>query len=189
MIQGHARFTVSPAAPLAPGRRELVIWRLGFAVAALILVAGAAVLVATGRESETPPLSTEQLSAEGLVDSIGVVLHFTYVDTAYARRDELVLRLRELGVTHIREGMPTPSGPLASGLRAVRREGIRATLLADPAQEPGSAISDSVSVMGDAIDAFEGPNEKTTAATRHGRRSFQATCGRSRVRRGATHRG
>jgi hypothetical protein len=159
MIQEHVRFTVSPDAPLAPGRRERVIWRLGFAVAALTLVAGAAVLVATGRESETPPLSAEQLSAEGLVDSIGVVLHFTYVDTAYARRDELVLRLRELGVKHIREGMPTPSGPLASGLRAARREGIRATLLADPAQEPGSAISDSVSVMGDAIDAFEGPNE------------------------------
>jgi hypothetical protein len=136
-----------------------VMWRLGFALAAIALLAAAAVLVATGREPETPPLTTEEQSAEDLVDSIGVVLHFTYVDTAYAHQNTLVARLRELGVEHIREGMPTPSGPLASGLRAARRQGIRATLLADTALDPGSAVPDSLSVMGDAIDAFEGPNE------------------------------
>ena len=43
------------------------------------------------------------------MDSIGVVVHLNYVDTAYARQAELVARLRELGVRHVRDAMPSPS--------------------------------------------------------------------------------
>jgi hypothetical protein len=129
-------------------------------LAAVLVVAGAGLLVAAGRESKAPQLRGGQLSAEALVDSIGVVLHFNYVDTAYGRQAEVVSRLHELGVRHIREGMPPRDGPLASGLRAASAAGIGATLLpGDPERDPAAGVADSLAVMGDHIDAFEGPNE------------------------------
>ena len=67
-------------------------------------------------------LRDTELSAAAFLDSIGVVVHLNYVDTAYGRQGEVLGRLRELGVRHIREAMPTPPvGPLADGLRAARR--------------------------------------------------------------------
>jgi hypothetical protein len=122
--------------------------------------AGVGFVGAAGRASEAPPLRSGALSAEALADSIGVVVHFSYVDTAYGRQADVVTSLRELGVRHIREGTPPRSGPLASGLRAARAAGIRATLLpGDTERDPVAAVTDSIAVMGDHIDAFEGPNE------------------------------
>ena len=69
-------------------------------------------------------------------------------------------RLRELGVRHIRDAMPSPIEPLGAGLRAARAAGIRATLATgDVKRDPGIAVADSLQVMGDDVDAFEGPNE------------------------------
>ena len=57
--------------------------------------------------------------------------------------------------------MPSPiDSPLAAGLKLAAQQGVRATLLPhDPVSDPGPLISDSVKVLGDSIDAFEGPNE------------------------------
>jgi hypothetical protein len=126
-------------------------------VAALVVLR----LAATDRDGASPPLRGGELSAEALVDSIGVSVHLNYVDTAYGRQAEVVDRLRELGVRHIREAMPTPPvGPLADGLRAVRRIGLDATLgTGDVNVPPARAVADSLVVMDGSVAAFEGPNE------------------------------
>jgi hypothetical protein len=133
--------------------------RLILASAAVVALAVAGFLIAAGRESEPPRLRTNVRSAEALVDSIGVNVHFSYVDTSYARQAEVLARLRELGVRHLRDGMPNAVAAMRSGLRAATRQGIRETLIGDPTVDPRHAVADSVELLGDGIAAFEGPNE------------------------------
>ena len=86
-----------------------------------IAVAAVALALSLGDDERAPALTRAELSAEAFADSMGVVIHLNYVDTAYGRRAEVVARLRELGVRHVREAMPTPPvGAQADGLRALR---------------------------------------------------------------------
>ena len=141
-------------------RRRLVLATLvGF-----LALAAATILVEASRDPEGRPGGTTELrpgslSAAAFVESIGVVVHFVYTDTAYARQAELLARMRELGIRHVREGMPDGRAPLIAGLTAARAAGIRATLVGEPDSDPDAAVAESVALMGDAIDAFEGPNE------------------------------
>jgi hypothetical protein len=138
---------------------------LGLATAAGLAAAVVLAIVLLGRGSDPPVLRSEALSAEALIDSMGVNVHFISTDTAYARQAELIGRLRELGIHHVRDAMPSPvDSPLAAGLRAAGEQGIRATLLPhDPVSDPGPLIADSRTVLGDSIAAFEGPNEPDNA--------------------------
>jgi hypothetical protein len=129
------------------------------ALAGVALLAFAAVLVAAGRESRPASVGAGERSAEALVDSIGVNVHFSYVDTAYVRRADVVARLRELGLRHVRDGMPTDVEAHRAGLRAARRRGIRSTLIGDPERDPATGVADSLAVLGNGVEAFEGPNE------------------------------
>ena len=133
--------------------------RLVLALTGVAVLAVAALFVVTERESKEPRPRADALSAGALIDSIGVNVHFSYVDTAYARQAEVLARLRELGVRHIRDATPNPVAALREGLRASRRGGVRATLLADPAVDPAASVADSLAVVGPGIAAFEGPNE------------------------------
>lgn len=135
--------------------------RIAFALAAAAVALAIAIVAIADRSSETPTLRGDELSAEALVDSIGVVVHFNHVDTAYGRQAELIARLRELGVRHIGDAMPAPDEPLGAGLRAARAAGIRATIGAgDIQRDPRLAVADAIAVLGrDGIDAFQGPNE------------------------------
>ncbi len=134
---------------------------LALASAAALTAAVTLAVVLLTRDPDPPPLRSEELSAEALLDSMGVNVHFTYTDTAYARQAELVAKLRELGIRHVRDAMPSPvDSPLAAGLRAAAEQGIGATLLPhDPTSDPAPLIEDSREVLGETIDAFEGPNE------------------------------
>jgi hypothetical protein len=136
--------------------------RLAVALAVAV-AAGAAVALAVGlveSDPEPPALRSSELSADAFVDSIGVVTHLSYTDTAYGRQPEVIERLRELGVRHIREAAPPRIGPLTDGLRAARAVGIRATLgSGDLASDPAAWVADSLAVMGDAVGGFEAPNE------------------------------
>jgi hypothetical protein len=135
--------------------------KLAFASAAALAVLVVLLESLLGRDPEPPPLRAKELPAEALVDSMGVNVHFLYTDTAYARQAEVIARLRELGIRHVRDAMPSPvNSTLAAGLGAASKQGVRATLLPhDPVSDPGPMISDSVKVLGDSIDDFEGPNE------------------------------
>jgi hypothetical protein len=136
-----------------------VIAALVVAVVALAVLV-AVVLAARDEPTDAPPLRTEALSAGAFVDSIGVGTHLNYFDTAYARLPELVARMQELGVRHIREAVPAPVGQHADALRAVRDAGLQATLgNGDPGSDPARWVADGIGVMGDQIAAFEAPNE------------------------------
>jgi hypothetical protein len=134
------------------------------ALVALVVVLAVSIAIETGHEKGGPPLGAPQLRTKALpahafLDSIGVVVHFQYTDTAYARQAELIARMRELGVDHVREGMPDQPDALLAGLSALRAAGIRATLVGKVDRDPNEAVAESVAVMGGSIDAFEAPNE------------------------------
>lgn len=123
-------------------------------------VSAALIAVLLQRDPEPPQLRAGELSAQAFVDSIGVVTHLGYTDTAYARASDVIARLRELGVRNIREAAPPLTGPLAVGLRAADAAGIRATVASgDPSSEPARWLADSVAVLGDGLAAVEAPNE------------------------------
>jgi hypothetical protein len=146
--------------PMVSLRPRLVLAAL---VALLVVLAGA-VAIETGHQEEgpalgAPALRTSALPADAFVNSIGVSIHLPYTDTAYARQPEIIARLRELGIRHIRDGMPLGRAPLIQGLQALRAAGIRATLVGEIDRDPNTSVAESIAVMGGAIDAFEAPNE------------------------------
>jgi len=134
------------------------------ALVALVVLVAVALVVDTGHQRNGPPigapeLRTRTLPANAFVNSIGVSIHLPYTDTAYARQPEIIARLRELGLRHIRDGMPLGRAPLVQGLPALRAAGIHATLVGEIDRDPAESVSESVAVMGGAIDGFEAPNE------------------------------
>jgi hypothetical protein len=153
--------------------------RLALAVCALLAVAIVVGLVTAddgGQRSGHAPTATQPSSGAGgpragtqppaitaparrFLDSIGVVMHLNYVDTAYGRQPEVLDRLRELGVRHIREGLPFRAPALARGLRAAASLGVSATLVTDLKTPPGAGVASALRVLGRHVDAFEGPNE------------------------------
>jgi hypothetical protein len=134
------------------------------ALVALVVVLAVSVVIETGHENGGPPLGapalrTRALPADAFVNSIGVSVHLPYTDTVYARQAEIIARLRELGIGHVRDGMPLGRPALLQGLPALRAAGIRATLVGEIDRDPTASVAESVAVMGGAIDAFEAPNE------------------------------
>jgi hypothetical protein len=134
--------------------------RLALAVALAAAAAAIAIALLVDRGSSPPEFERGERSAAAFVDSIGVVTHLPYLGTAYERRTDVLARLLELGVHHIRDAAPTPTGPLADGLREARAQGIYGTLgSGDPTADPARWVADSLAVMGDHVAAFEAPNE------------------------------
>lgn len=150
--------------------------RLAIALAATAAVAVAVALLAGGghhrerhprvataphrpRGAPSPAARPAARSAAAFLDSIGVGLHLNYVDTSYGRQPVVLARLRELGVRHVREGFPFQAPALARGLRALSRQGVRATLVTDVKIPAAVGVAGGVRAMGSRIDAFEGPNE------------------------------
>jgi hypothetical protein len=136
--------------------------RLLAALAVAVIAAAAAVLIAVvgHRDARPPALRSGNLSAEAFVDSVGVVTHLSYTDTAYGRAADVIAKLRELGVRHVREATPPLTGPLADGLRAAHAAGIGATVASgDPESDPAGWVADAATVLGDGLVAVEAPNE------------------------------
>jgi hypothetical protein len=152
-----SRMTQQP--PPRPRRRGLAL------AAAAVAAAAAAGLWAAGGGDEAPvdralPAPAHELPAERLADSVGVVVHMNYADTAYGRQAEVVQRMRELGVRHVRDAMPADGSALADGLRALHGAGVAATLATgDVARPPDLAVADALAVLPAGVAAFEGPNE------------------------------
>lgn len=141
--------------PSAPTRR------------AALIVIGVALSVCAGgllwvlARPNSPPSAVRAYEATAFLDSVGVNVHFSYVDTAYGRQPEVLARLRELGVHHIRDGAPLGSAPLEHGLRAAARVGIRSTLIAGRLDDRArSGVASAVASVGQRdIAALEAPNE------------------------------
>ena len=132
---------------------------LALAAAVVVVAVTAAVLALTGEEPAPPPQLSGERSAARLVDSIGVNVHFNFLDTAYSRQVEVIDRLRELGIHHLRDGQPLAGQAIETVMPAAARAGMRMTLITDVARDPAPDVQQSVRVLGDRIAAFEAPNE------------------------------
>jgi hypothetical protein len=128
-------------------------------VGAVTVVAVVLVVLALERGSTTPDLPRQGAAAAAFVDSVGVNVHFAYLGTAYERTGDVLARLHELGIRHVRDGAPVAPGPLTDGLRLAAADGIRATVISDPAVDPKQLVRDSLARAPNAIEAFEAPNE------------------------------
>jgi hypothetical protein len=138
-----------------PRRRLLLV--LAAAVAALAGALAAVMLL--GREAEVPEIPTRERPAAAFLDSIGVVTHFPYTTTAYGRRADVLARLHELGVRHIRDAAPTGPSPLADGLREAAALGIDGTLGTNVSVPPEQWVPAALAAMPGKVAAFEAPNE------------------------------
>ena len=110
-------------------------------------------------------------SAPAFRDSVGVVTHIVYYDTAYADWDRVVARLEELGVRHLREGVyanPTArwrdwNERYYRAVELAAARGMRFTFGMNP---PGAGTGTLDQVLGvvsgrlrHAVEALEAPNE------------------------------
>jgi len=131
------------------------------------LVVGVLVLAAVGgwlllRDTDPPPLSGSPAAkpAAAFVDSVGVNVHVTYYDTAYARFDEWLARLRELGVRHVRDGLVFGAPPYAQRMRRLAAAGLRVSLIVDEEQgTPAESVALAAGPIRPAVETLEGPNE------------------------------
>ncbi|MDQ5807701.1 MAG: hypothetical protein M3320_03400, partial [Actinomycetota bacterium] len=111
----------------------------------------------------------EPASAAAFRDSVGVNTHVNYFDTAYARWPEIVQKLDELGVDHLRDGAYNPAGWTAWNERyrgavlLAASRGKRFTfVMGAPGWRAGSLpeLLDVVAgPLRPATEALEGPNE------------------------------
>jgi len=108
-------------------------------------------------------------SAEAFVDSVGVNIHSTFLDTPYTRLDRVLGALDSLGVRHVRDGLLPPS--TEPGLQSWQRfyfsqlaaHRIEADLILG---SPGDGVTSVPGLVGelgrlpsDFVESVEGPNE------------------------------
>ncbi len=103
-------------------------------------------------------------SATGFVDSIGVNTHLGYRKTGYRDASQVLTRLQELGVHHIRESLPvSPNKALVSGLRQLPSYGLQADLSVAQATKqlpsPARTLKSLDRINRGSVDAVEAPNE------------------------------
>ena len=123
-------------------------------------------------------LAEEARSAKGFVDSVGINTHLGYSDTVYWQQWPIARdRLKELGVSHIRDGTlaanyPDVIGPtVASRYRELDAAGIKGNLLVGEEQNHGSTtVADRLAwIRNNSLAPFtigiEGSNESWNDAT------------------------
>lgn len=108
--------------------------------------------------------TSEELAApaNSFIDSIGVAVHLTYLDTAYGRYKEVIKpRLKELGIRHIRgDSFPVADKATQDKFNTLAEIGIRSTLIMDPRLVGDSAEVVKLSkLVIDGLEGLEGPNE------------------------------
>jgi len=100
-------------------------------------------------------------SADSFVDSIGVAVHLSYIDTAYGRYNDIIKpKLKELKIRHIRDGVSLRDTDSQQKFKDLAKIGIKSTLVMDPrdVSEPTEAVK-IVQAVADSVEAVEGPNE------------------------------
>jgi hypothetical protein len=110
-------------------------------------------------------------SAPAFRDSVGVVTHIVYFDTAYGEWDRVVARLDELGVRHLREGVYANPAPqwhdwnerYYQAVELAASHGMRFTFGMNPPGAGTGTLDQVLQVVGGrlrhAAEALEAPNE------------------------------
>jgi|HubBroStandDraft_2_1064218.scaffolds.fasta_scaffold06650_4 hypothetical protein len=99
------------------------------------------------------------MSADAFVDSIGVNIHLTYLNTPYANFSMVESSLKNLGVRHVRDGLvDTTWTTYYDRLNTLGQDGIMATLITSPS-ESAALLADYPQRVASCFEAYEGPNE------------------------------
>jgi len=107
---------------------------------------------------------TARLEAD-FVDSIGVNIHASYTDTAYARSTQVIELLELLGVRHVRDELKPNRPDCVSTWSALGARGIKTLfIIGDPLDRWGyGTLQQDLDVLRtqlmNAADGIEGPNE------------------------------
>jgi len=126
----------------------------------LAVLVGAAVVLGVLRaldDGDAAPASAA--SAGAFADSVGVNVHVTYSDTAYASFERVRGALLWLGARHVRDGVVLDRPDQVERLLALGRDGIRATMISGA---PGIDLERVLEVLRrirPVLAAVEGPNE------------------------------
>lgn len=131
-------------------------------IALLAALALALVLILAGPgNAQTAPAAEEARSVASFLDSRGMGLHLNYGDTPYVDvQGEVLPRLRELGITHVRTGCHGAGDEeCLARIEELGRAGIRSTFIfhgqsMDEVREIATRLVDA-----GALEAVEGPNE------------------------------
>ena len=101
-------------------------------------------------------------TANSFIDSIGVCIHLTYLDTAYGQYEEKIKpKLQELGIRHVRGDAPSIVDKATQAkFNDLAKIGIKSVLIMDPrfVSDDAEAVELSKSVIG-GLEGIEGPNE------------------------------
>jgi hypothetical protein len=98
-------------------------------------------------------------SADAFVDSVGVNVHLSYLDTPYAEFSRVKESLQTLGIRHIRDGLiDAQSSSYYDELNELGRLGIQCTLVTSP-RETAALLTAYPSRVSEGFEAFEAPNE------------------------------
>ena len=133
-----------------------------------LLAAGACSLAVAPAASASP---VAPKSASSFHDSVGVVTHIVYYDTAYGDWPRIVARLQELGVRHLRDGVfanPTTqwhdwNERYYHAVELAASRGIRFTFAVNPPGRHTGSLDQLLDVVGGRLrntaEALEAPNE------------------------------
>ena len=107
-------------------------------------------------------LSESARTANSFVDSMGVCIHLTYLDTAYGQYEEKIKpKLQELGIRHVRGDSPSVTDKIAQEkFNDLAKIGIKSILIMDSRSVGNGveAVKLSKSVI-NGLEGVEGPNE------------------------------
>lgn len=99
-------------------------------------------------------------STNSFINSIGVVAHIGYNDTAYNQFDEVIKpRLKELGVRHLRTSVKPGDSKTIAKLKELKKIGIKFNFVMDPNRLSLSETLKVVKTFGNSVQSVEGPNE------------------------------
>lgn len=108
--------------------------------------------------------------AAGFVDSIGVMVHMTYMDTAYNDRNRLINILAQSGIRHVRDGLSFNTQYAYDSFNALADRGIRTTFIMGDPSERRDTLEQLLSTLKTkvprAAEAVEGPNEYSYSGDR-----------------------
>ena len=105
--------------------------------------------------------SEQANSVNSFIDSIGVAIHLSYIDTGYGRYNDIIKpKLKELKIGHIRDGVSLTDTDSQQKFNDLAKIGIKSILVMDPrdVSEPAEAVK-IVKAVADSVEAVEGPNE------------------------------
>jgi len=157
---GHDE-TIQPK-PGKPHRARIV--GAGMIVAAVLALAALLVV----RRADSTVHGT--VNAQAVVDSMGVDVHLSYLDTAYGRFPEIESRLKALGIRNVRDGACAGCLEENQRLKTLAAQGVRSDLIMGSPMGTYGTVPQLLGLLrgplSSSVVSVEGPNEYDVSGDR-----------------------